>query len=160
MTRIGRRTFKPAPWPWNTLSWVQVPEGLEFTLYYVTPLVRGTEVAATAEDEDRWQRALTVFEQELHDAQSDVRWAHGVRNKAGFMVDNRAVRERRRDLIPGRRGRSRQAWADCEARMRAAEAAYRPVREEIERRIAEAEARKAHEAREADGGTGPSSPRP
>ncbi|WTW92676.1 hypothetical protein OG216_04470 [Streptomycetaceae bacterium NBC_01309] len=135
MTKIGRRVFKLTRWPWDTLPWVQVPEGLEFTLYYVTPLSVGTEVDATGADEERWQRALDAFEGELLDAQSDVRWAHGVRTKAGFMVDSRAVRLRRYDLVPGRRRRSRQAWALCEARMRAAEAAYRPVKEEIETRI-------------------------
>ncbi|MEU8132976.1 hypothetical protein [Streptodolium elevatio] len=140
MTKIARRVFTLTPWPWNALPWVQVPEGLEFTLYYVTPLSFGTEVDATGADEERWARALEAFEAELLDAQADVRWAHGVRTKAGFMADNRAVRLRRYDLVPGRRARSRHAWATCEARMRTAEATYRPVKQDIEARLAEAAA--------------------
>jgi hypothetical protein len=63
-----------------------------------------------------------------------------VRTKVGFMADHRTYRQRRYDLMPGRKARSQRAFAECEARMRAAEAAYRPIREEIEARIAEAQA--------------------
>lgn len=141
MTTVKKHYFELTPWPWRTLTWVQVPDGLErFEMYEITTIEWGspTKVDATPADEARWQQAAQAFEAELRAAQSDVRWAHGVRTRPGFMVDVRTVRLRRHDLIPGRRKRSRDAWARCEARMRAAEEAYRPIRDEIEKRIAQA----------------------
>ncbi|MFG3053984.1 hypothetical protein ACGFZP_23925 [Kitasatospora sp. NPDC048239] len=142
MTVILRRTYTLAAWPWREMPWVRVPEGLEFTLYDTTSLgVRGTTVPGTPEEEVRWAAAHRAFQEALGQAESDVRHAHGVRSRSGFMVDRRAVRLRRYGLTPGRRARSRRLFAECEARMRAAEEVYRPVREEIEARLAEAAAR-------------------
>ncbi|MFH8384702.1 hypothetical protein ACH4E7_27815 [Kitasatospora sp. NPDC018058] len=39
--------------------------------------------------------------------------------------------------MPGRKTRSRRLFAECRARMRAAEEAYRPILEEIESRLAD-----------------------
>lgn len=143
MTTVRRHVFELTPWPWRTLTWVQVPEGLEtFTMYEITTIEFGspTRVEATPAEEARWYQAAQAFEEELRAAQSQVRWDHGVRTRPGFMVDVRTVRRRRYDLVPGRRKRSREAWARCAARMRAAQEAYRPIREEIEQRIAQAAA--------------------
>ncbi|WP_436790204.1 hypothetical protein [Yinghuangia sp. YIM S10712] len=136
MTTVKKHVFQLTPWPWRDLAWVAVPDGLEFTLYEVIAYEGRLRIPATADEAARWQSAFQAFDAELRDAHSTVRWDHGVRTRAGLMVDSRAVRLRRYDLVPGRRKRSRAAWARCEARMRAADAAYRPIREEIERRLA------------------------
>lgn len=135
-TTLRQHVFQLTPWPWRNLAWVQVPDGLEFTSYEVSPYAGRLRVPATADEAAHWQRAYEALDAELRDAHSTVRWDHGVRTRAGLMVDNRAVRLRRHDLVPGRRKRSRAAWARCETRMRAADAAYRPIRDEIERRLA------------------------
>lgn len=140
MTTVRKHVFQLAPWPWRTLSWVHVPDGLEFTLYEVSSIEGRLRIPSTADEAAQWQRAYEAFDAELRDAHSDVRWDHGVRTRPGLMVDNRTVRLRRHDLIPGRRKRSRAAWAQCESRMHEADAAYRPTRNEIERRLAEATA--------------------
>ncbi|UGQ12147.1 hypothetical protein LO772_00620 [Yinghuangia sp. ASG 101] len=138
MTTVRKHVFQLTPWPWRTLAWVRVPDGLEFTLYEISPhMGRQLRIPATADEAARWQHAYETFDAELRDAHSTVRWDHGVRTRAGLMVDSRAVRLRRYDLVPGRRKRSRAAWARCEARMRAADTAYRPVRDEVERRLAQ-----------------------
>lgn len=142
MAGVRKRTFTLIAWPWEDLRWVRVPDGLEFTLYEVLHLEGlGLRVAATAAEEERWRQAYEACHEELLGAQREVRWAHGVRTRARLMADSVAVRLWRYDLIPGRKARSRRAWAECEARMRAADAAYRPVRAEIEARLAEAAAR-------------------
>ncbi|MET7304719.1 hypothetical protein [Embleya sp. NPDC005575] len=137
MTVVRRAIFRPVPKPWDTLSWVRVPDGLEFTLYAIIEREGGRNpvVPATHDEQARWRWAHDTFETELRAADSEVRWAHGIRTRSGFMVDVRQVRLRRYDLIPGRGKRSRQAWEHCAARMHAADAVYRPVREEIEARL-------------------------
>ncbi|MFE6055310.1 hypothetical protein ACFQ6N_31555 [Kitasatospora sp. NPDC056446] len=135
MIRVRKGTFTLTPWPWRVMSWAQVPEGLEFTLYDVVQF-GGAEVDGTEEDAARWKSAHNAYHALLREAEDTVRYAHGVRCKAGFMVDHRSVRLRRYDLMPGRKARSRRLFADCEALMRAAERAYRPLLEEIEARLA------------------------
>ncbi|MDI2129095.1 hypothetical protein [Yinghuangia seranimata] len=132
------RTFELAPKPWATMSWVEIPAGLTFVLYEPTTVTAfGSPVSAeSAAQATRWANAYEAFDAELRDAQSEVRYAHGIRTKPGFMADNRTVRLRRYDLVPGRRTRSVEAWEHCAARMRAADAAYQPVRDEIEARRA------------------------
>jgi hypothetical protein len=146
---ISTYTFTLAPWPWRALAWVEVPDGLTFTLYPVT-LVEGMlgrrEVPATPEEVATWQHAHDVFLAELGEAESELRHAHGVRTVTRFMADRTTVRRRRGDLWPGRRERSRQAFERCAARMRAAAEEYRVVREAIERRLAEAAAGRPSDA--------------
>ncbi len=113
------------------MSWAQVPERLEFTLYDVLQ-VGGVEVPGTEQDAARWKTAHEAYQGLLRHAEDVVRHAHGVRCKAGLMVDHRSVRLRRYDLMPGRRARSRRLFAECEAFMRRAEEAYRPILQEIE----------------------------
>ncbi|MEU0935392.1 MULTISPECIES: hypothetical protein [unclassified Embleya] len=137
MTTVHRETFRLVPKPWDSMAWVRIPDGLEFTLYAITRLEgRHPVLPADPDEEARWWWAHDGFEKELKAAQSEVRLAHGIRTRPGFMVDVRTVRLRRYDLIPGRGRRSRRAWEHCAARMHAADAAYRPVREEIEARLA------------------------
>ncbi|MFI6587948.1 hypothetical protein [Embleya sp. NPDC050493] len=138
MTVVHRTTFRPVPRPWDTLSWVHVPDGLEFTLYTVVEHRAGRNpvVPATHDEETLWRWAHDTFETELRAADAEVRRAHGIRTRSGLMVDVRQVRLRRYDLIPGRGKRSRRAWEHCAARMHAADALYRPIREEIEARLA------------------------
>ncbi|MFF1902748.1 hypothetical protein [Kitasatospora sp. NPDC058218] len=141
MAVVLKRTYSLTAWPWRAMPWVRVPDGLEFTLYEVSDLVlRGVTVPSTPEEDARWRTALEAFRTGLQDAERIVRHAHGVRRRSGLMVDNGVVRLRRYDLLPGRRARSRQAFARCEAAMRAAAEAYRPVREEIEARLAQTSA--------------------
>lgn len=141
MIRVQRRTFTLIPWPWSAMSWAQVPKGLEFTLYDVVgPIVLGTEIAGSEEEAARWKTGHDAYESLLRDAEETVRYAHGVRCKPGFMVDMRSVRLRRYGLMPNRSARSRRLFADCEARMRRAEGAYRPILEQIEARIAATQA--------------------
>ncbi len=121
------------------MSWAQVPEGLEFTLYDVVgPTVRGVEVAGSEEDATRWKVGHDAYQSLLSHAEEVVRHAHGVRCKPGFMVDMRSVRLWRYGMLPHRRARSRRLFAECEALMRKAEGAYRPILEEIEALIATA----------------------
>ncbi|MGA5823307.1 hypothetical protein ACPC54_36270 [Kitasatospora sp. NPDC094028] len=137
MIRVQQRTFTLIAWPWNTMRWAQVPEGLEFTLYdVVEPMKRGTEVPGTPEEAARWKTGHDAYLSLLREAEDVVRHAHGVRCKAGFMVDHRSVRLRRYGLLPGRAARSRRLFAECRARMRTYEEAYRPILEEIEARLA------------------------
>ena len=132
-TVVAGRRFALTPWPWNTLAWVRVPDGLEFRLYDVGDhLVNGVAVPCLPGEAARWKLAHDSFEAELRAAEAQVRYAHGVRVRTGLMVDRRTVRLRRHALLPGRAARSRAAFARCAARMRAADAAYRPVRELIE----------------------------
>ncbi|MFJ9696299.1 hypothetical protein [Kitasatospora sp. NPDC101183] len=120
------------------MSWAQPPEGLEFTFYdVIDPTMRGgIETAGTEQDAARWKVAHDAYRSLLRDAEEVVRYAHGVRCKPGFMVDMRSVRLYRYGLMPNRRARSRRLFAACEAQMRKAEAAYRPLLEEIEGCIA------------------------
>ncbi|MFI6151787.1 hypothetical protein ACIBCA_03715 [Kitasatospora sp. NPDC051170] len=121
------------------MSWAQVPEGLEFTLYDVVgPTARGVEVAGGEDDAARWKVGHDAYQSLLSEAEETVRYAHGVRCKAGFMVDMRSVRLWRYGMLPHRRARSRRLFAECEALMRRAEGAYRPILDEIEDRIANA----------------------
>ncbi|MGV9264958.1 hypothetical protein ACWDRR_09875 [Kitasatospora sp. NPDC003701] len=144
MAVVLKRGYTLAAWPWRTMSWVRVPDGLEFALYEVSDLVlRGVTVPSTPEEDARWKAALDAFRTVLEDAEREVRHAHGVRRRTGLMVDNGVTRLRRYDLLPGRAARSRQAFARCEAAMRAAAEAYRPVREEIEARLAQGAADRA-----------------
>ncbi|WP_179853117.1 hypothetical protein [Streptomyces sp. 1331.2] len=108
-----------------------MPDGLAFTLYEVVQ-AGGVEVPATEQDAARWRTAHEAYQGLLRHAEEEVRYAHGVRCKPGFMVDLRSVRLRRYGLLPWRRARSRRLFAECEAFMRRAEAAYRPILEEIE----------------------------
>ncbi|MGC0420989.1 hypothetical protein [Embleya sp. AB8] len=137
MTLIAHRTFRLAPKPWDRLTWVRVPDGLEFRIYEFTTVAWGRpDLDTTPDEEARWPQAAVVFEQELRAAQSNVRWEHGIRTVSRFMADHVTIRRWRYDLIPGRKARSRRSWERCVARMRAAEEVYRPVREEIEARLA------------------------
>ncbi|MET9403528.1 hypothetical protein [Kitasatospora sp. NPDC002965] len=140
MIRVQQRTYTLIAWPWNAMSWARVPEGLGFTLYdVVDPTARGVEVPGTEQDATRWKVAHDAYQDLLRHAEDTVRHAHGVRSKAGFMVDRRTVRLRRYDLVPGRGARSRRLFAECGTLMRAAEAAYRPILDEIEARLADAQ---------------------
>ncbi|KJS63274.1 hypothetical protein VM95_03340 [Streptomyces rubellomurinus] len=123
------------------MRWAEVPEGLAFTLYdVVQPMVRGVEVPGTPQDAARWKTAHDAYQSLLSDAEDVVRHAHGVRCKAGFMVDHRSVRLLRYGMLPHRSARSRRLFAECAARMRTYEEAYRPVLEEIEARLPQASA--------------------
>ncbi|OPC79267.1 hypothetical protein B4N89_35005 [Embleya scabrispora] len=140
---LSALTFSLTPKPWDTMSWVEVPDGLEFVRYEITtiPAPRRPEVEATPDEENRWALAARDFEKELLDAQSDVRREHGIRTKPRFMADTATVRLWRYSWFPNRRARSRRSWERCVARMRAAEERYRPTREEIEARVAATKAR-------------------
>jgi hypothetical protein len=154
MASVRKHTYELAAWPFDRMPWVRVPEGLEFTWYELTTLPHlGTPVDADSGDEARWCSAGAALAEELQSAERDLRYAHGVRTKTGLMVDRRTVRLRRYDLLPGRGRRSRRAFARCESRMRAADAAYRPIREEIEARIARARASPDGRGRETDAPT-------
>ncbi|MYW04824.1 hypothetical protein GT354_42475 [Streptomyces sp. SID3343] len=140
MAGISTRTFTLAPWPWRILPWVEIPDGLTFTLFDVDPsddMLGRRKVAGTPAEVTEWQHAHDAFLAELGRAESEVRHEHGVRTVTRFMADRTVVRRRRGDLRPGRRARSRQAFERCVARMRAADAKYQGVREVIERRLAQ-----------------------
>ncbi|MBD0693280.1 hypothetical protein [Streptomyces sp. CBMA123] len=141
MIRVQQHTFTLIPWPWRVMPWVQVPEGLEFTLYdVVDPMARGVEVPGTPEEAARWKVGHDAYRSLLQEAEEDVRHAHGVRCRAGFMVDMHSVRLRRYDLMPNRKARSRRLFDECLTRMRRYEETYRPILQDIEARIAEASA--------------------
>ncbi|MFI1584325.1 hypothetical protein [Embleya sp. NPDC020630] len=140
---LSSLTFTLVPKPWDRMSWVEVPDGLEFVRYEITtiPAPKRPEVEGTPEEAARWERAAQDFVRELMDAQSEVRWEHGIRTKPRLMADTATVHLWRYSWFPNRRARSRRAWDRCVARMRAAEERYRPTREEIEARVAATKAR-------------------
>jgi hypothetical protein len=142
VTVVLRSSYRLTAWPWELMPWVRGPEGLDFTLYDVLQLAgHGVTVDGTPEEAARWKAAHDTLLGELRQAEHELRWAHGVRNRTGLMSDNRVLRLRRYDLLPGRAARSRRLFARCETRMRAAEDRYRPVREVVEARLADAEGR-------------------
>lgn len=134
MTAVLKQSYTLIAWPWREMPWVRVPDGLSFVLYEVGS---GVAVPSDSSEEIRWRAAHEVFQGELRQAEGDLRYAHGVRRRNSIMADNRVLRLHRYDLLPGRQARSRRAFARCEARMRAAEEVYRPVRAEIEQRLAQ-----------------------
>ncbi|MFD5466475.1 hypothetical protein ACFWIQ_27120 [Kitasatospora sp. NPDC127059] len=144
MIRVQQHTFTLIPWPWRVMPWAQVPEGLEFTLYDVVdptaPPLRGVAVPGTPAEAARWKTGHDAYLSLLREAEEEVRHAHGVRCRPGFMVDMRSVRLRRYDLMPHRKARSRRLFAECLTRMRPYEETYRPILQDIEARIAEASA--------------------
>ncbi|WP_331772082.1 hypothetical protein OG948_51955 (plasmid) [Embleya sp. NBC_00888] len=144
MAYIQRHRFKLIPWPWTTMAWVQVPEGLEYTLYEVGDVVpRVQRVRCLPEEYARWYRAFETFQGELRSAESDVRYQHGIRYVSRPFADRTVIRRHWVDLMPNRRERSRASFERCAARMRAADAVYAPIRLVIEERLAEARAAQA-----------------
>ncbi|MGW1990929.1 hypothetical protein [Embleya sp. NPDC001921] len=144
MAYIRRHRFKLMAWPWTTMAWVQVPEGLEYTLYEVGdvgPPVR--PVRCLPQEYARWYRAFETFQDELRSAESELRYRHGVRTVTRPFADRTVIRRHWVDLMPNRRERSRVSFERCATRMRAADAAYAPIRLVIEERLAQAHAAEA-----------------